>query len=371
MKCFFIKLGGDIMANTKTISINELKPGMRVSKAIENEYGAVLVSPGMIINKELILKLKRLKINKIDIIDESMEQLEKNIHDFPEKYRKNVKSTKKVFQSINKGNELEFSQIKKIVDETTNIDTNRDIVGMLSKIRSVDEYTYTHSINVGLMAMMFGRWTQLNRLNTRMLLYAGLLHDIGKAKVPDEILNKKGKLNADEFEVIKKHTVSGYKLIKKCSLIPEKVARAVLLHHERNNGNGYPFGFKKEKISFMARVLAIIDTFDAITSDRVYREHKPPFSAFKVFEKDLHSYDIKLAKIFMSNISQYYLNERVKLDNGQIGEIVYINPNHISRPIIKIGNKEYLDLYQTDIEIQDLFVEDILKTGENQNVNLG
>ncbi len=203
------------------------------------------------------------------------------------------------------------------------------------------------------------------------MLYAGFLHDIGKARVPDEILNKKGPLTKEEFGIIKKHTVYGYETVKECQYISDKIAKAVLLHHERNNGMGYPFGFDRDRIPFLARVLAIIDTYDAMTSERVYRNRRPPFTVFKLFEDDLRSYDILLTRIFMGNIAQYYPGEVVELSNGEKGEIVYINQKCISKPIIKVG-KQYIDLSNSDdLEIVDLMVKSQMDNCLIPKYNLG
>lgn len=344
------------MAQYREIKIENLEEGMRVARMVENKFGAMLVSPGMILDDNLIIKLKRTGIKKLAIYDDSEEQLEKNRSRFPEEYRENVKEVKSIFKSVHDGNKLDFARIQEVAKKTRQIDTNRDIVTMLSTIRDIDEYTYIHSVNVGLLAMMFGRWSGLNTINIRQLLYSGLLHDIGKAQIPDEILNKKGRLNHEEFEIIKKHTIYGYELVKECKFVSEKIARAVLMHHERNDSSGYPFGHPKEKIPFMARVLAIVDTYDAMTSDRVYRGHRPPFAVFKLLEQDLHSYDLLFSKIFMNNMSQYYLGEMVELTNGAMGEIVYINPQYISQPIVKVDD-DYIDLSDSETEIKDVYIK--------------
>ncbi|MEJ6952607.1 HD domain-containing phosphohydrolase [Natronospora cellulosivora (SeqCode)] len=345
------------MSGFRKIDTEELQAGMKVARGVENSYGALLVSAGMILDDNLIKKLKRTGVDQIVIYDESEEQINKNFSSFSEQYQSNINNLKILFNSVEKKREMDYFHVKDIADKAVTMDTNRDIVTMLSVIRDVDEYTYTHSINVGLLAMMFGRWAGLDKVRVKQLLYAGILHDIGKTRVPDEVLNKNGKLTKDEFEVIKLHTVHGYEMVKKCNLLPESVARAVLLHHERNNGIGYPFAFKKEKIPFMARVLAIVDTYDAMTSDRVYKAHRPPFDVFRLFEEDLQSYDFLLAKIFMSNMAQYYLGEVIELEDNQKGEIVYINPSNISRPIISINN-EFIDLSESNLKIKEVYVKD-------------
>lgn len=344
------------MARVKKIDIEYLKPGMRIAKMIENQFGAVLVTPGMIVDDNLINKLKRTGIERVEIIDESEEEFMKNRIQFTEQYKDSVNIMKDMFDAVKDNDALNFSYLKKVTDNALQMNTNRDIVSMLSIIRDADEYTYNHSVNVGLLAMMFGRWAGLKDSKIKDLLYAGILHDIGKAKIPEEILNKKGSLTEEEFEIIKQHTLYGYDIVKKCKLISENAARGVLMHHERSNAEGYPFGFDKEKIPFIARVLAIVDTYDAMTSDRVYKGHKPPFKVFELLEEDRHCYDLLLSKMFISNMSQFYIGEMVELNNDWMGEIVYINPNHISKPIIRVG-EQYIDLFEIDIDIKELYVK--------------
>ncbi|HLV09365.1 MAG TPA: HD-GYP domain-containing protein [Halanaerobiales bacterium] len=341
------------MPEFKKVGTDRLEPGMRVARSIENRFGAVLITPKMILDSNLIKKLRTMGFEEVTVFDETDEQVEKNRYDYIEQYQNNVVEVKNLFASINRRNKLDFQHIREIVDKTFQIDTNRDVINMLSSIRNNDEYTYTHSINVGLLAMLLGHWAKLNENIVKALLYAGLLHDIGKSRISDKILNKKGCLSPEEFEVIKKHSVYGYEMVKECPYISDRIAKAVLLHHERCNGSGYPFGFTKGKIPFMARVLAIIDTFDAMTSDRVYKDRRPPFTVFKLFEEDLRSYDLLLTRIFMGNMAQYYLGEMVELSDGSQGEIVFINKNIISEPIVCIDD-EYIDLSDSEMEIADL-----------------
>ncbi|MFW5971862.1 MAG: HD-GYP domain-containing protein [Bacillota bacterium] len=347
------------IADVLEIPVTKAEPGMRVAREIENSFGAILVSPGMILDKELIEKLKRVGIERINVLNDSDEDIEDNRDSFIINYNESMDVIQEIYYTVKKSNKLEIKQISEVIDRVLKIKTNRDIVTMLTIIRDVDDYTYSHSINVGLLAMLFACWAGLNDKYKKRLLYAGILHDIGKAKVPDDILNKKGHLTKEEFKIMKKHSIYGYHLVKENLYISNKIARGVLMHHERNNGTGYPFGFKKEKITFIARVLAIVDTYDAMTSDRVYRGHRPPFDVFKLFENDLHSYDIRLSKIFMNNMSQYYLGEEVILKDGTKAEIVFINPNYISKPIVKVGDK-YVDLRNSENEIDELKISNII-----------
>ncbi|NLM98363.1 MAG: HD-GYP domain-containing protein [Halanaerobiaceae bacterium] len=343
------------MLKVRKVFVDELEPGMRVAREIENQFGAILVNDGMILDENLIEKLKRLGISTVEIFNESDKDLDENRYKFKEQYQESIGNVKEIIHDA-RNDYINFSNLKRIADNSLKMDTNRDIITMLSIVRGADEYTYSHSVNVGILAMIFGRWAGLDYKGIKQLLYAGMLHDIGKAKIPDEILNKKGSLTEEEYNIMKMHSLYGYEITKSCKLISEKVRRAVLLHHERNDGSGYPFGFRKDKIPFMARVLAIVDTYDAMTSDRVYRGHRPPFDVFRLFEEDLQSYDILLTRMFMTNMAQYYIGEVVELTDGQKGEIVFINPSYISKPIVKI-NGEYLNLVNEDLAIKEVYLK--------------
>ncbi len=141
----------------RDVKISELEPGMRVAKIIENQFGAILISPGMILDTNMINKLRKMGFDKLTIFDDPEEELEKNRYSFTEKYKENVRNIKNIFEVLSRGKKLEFQRVKGLVDKTFGIDTNCDVINMLSSIRNADEYTYTHSINVGLLAMMFGR----------------------------------------------------------------------------------------------------------------------------------------------------------------------------------------------------------------------
>ncbi|MFW5890788.1 MAG: HD-GYP domain-containing protein, partial [bacterium] len=221
--------------------------------------------------------------------------------------------------------------------------------------RQEDQYTYSHLLNVGMMAYMFGNWLGLDQKDSIQLTQAGLLHDIGKAFIPDEILNKPDRLNDKEYEEIKKHTIYGYRMAQKNKEISNKICQGILTHQERYDGSGYPLKLKGKKIPLFGRILGIIDTFDAITADRVYQPASSPFKAIKLFDQEtLGAFDYNLVKIFLNKIPNYFVQEKVKLNDGREAEVVFINPRHPERPIIKLEDN-YIDLYKnSNIEIVKL-----------------
>ena len=176
-----------------------------------------------------------------------------------------------------------------------------------------------------------------------VLTLCGLLHDIGKVRIPRKILEKPGKLTPTEFEVMKAHVNEGYDIIKDKD-IDSRVKEACLLHHETCDGTGYPFGLTSEKIPDFAKIIAIADIYDAMTSDRVYRSAVCPFTVIHLMEQECFStLDPKFALPFFKNVASSYIHNNVKLSNGETGEVVLINDRSLSRPVIRCKDK-FIDL---------------------------
>lgn len=224
--------------------------------------------------------------------------------------------------------------------------TNLRIFDMLHSLRLHGDMTYTHSINVSLISAIIGQWLHFSEEDIKILSLCGLLHDIGKLTINEKILNKPGKLTPEEFEIIKTHVKSGYERIKDAD-IDQRIKEACLLHHEKCDGSGYPFGLKSNQIPAFAKIVTIADIYDAMTADRVYRGAVCPFDVIHIMENDAFStLDPTFALPFLKNVVSSYIHTNVKLSNGQIGEVILINDRDLSRPIIKCGD-EFIDLSKT------------------------
>ena len=172
---------------------------------------------------------------------------------------------------------------------------------------------------------------------------AGLLHDVGKSQIPNEILNKKGQLTDAEFEIMKRHTVYGYEIIKNYKEISFDVKRAVIMHHEKEDGTGYPFKIKGNQKNLYSKILTVADIFDAMTSERVYKERQTPFTAFKELENvGFDTVDPKVMMVLFENMPSYYVGSKVKMKNGDIGEIVYVPNLCAYAPVVKV-NDDFFD----------------------------
>lgn len=328
------------MSGIRLIRTSDCEPGMVLAADIMNDYGAVILYQNSKLDEYSINKLMKLDLRYVRVYKE-YEFKEKKQVVIEAQYNNNLEEFKQVISDISCGRTLEIDRINEIsMNLSNNFDSINDLIICLSKVRSISEYTYAHSLNVSLLSSLLGSWLNLDYLHIEDLSYCGILHDIGKSKMPPYILNKPDTLTETEFSVMKKHPVIGYQLIENNDAINRDIAMGILMHHERNDGSGYPLGLKSEQIHFYAKVIAIVDIFDAMTSDRVYKRRQPPFDVLELFEREyLTKCDAGIILTFLKRISSYYIGNMVRLNNGTEGEIVYINHSRISRPLIKTNDK--------------------------------
>lgn len=264
---------------------------------------------------------------------------------FDSSFKESVSEVKDQFNSIvSEGAEIDtevlLSETDRILKEST---SGIHVLDMMSCMRDMDDLTYVHSVNVALICNVFGNWLKLPKDEIRVLTLGGILHDIGKLKIPLEILTKPGKLTDEEYEIIKKHSYYGYDTIKNKE-IEDQVKLAVLLHHERTDGSGYPGGFPNQKIAEAAKIVAIADVYDAMTANRVYRIGMCPFKVINIFEEEgMTKYDPKYIIPIMEMLVQSYIGNSVRLSNNMAGEVIMINKNALSRPVVRVGN-DFIDL---------------------------
>lgn len=251
-----------------------------------------------------------------------------------------------------KGDKIKEEELLSLVKHVMqDIPSNIKILDMLKNMRDCYDVIFAHSMCVALLCHVFGNWLNWSDEKRDVLILSALLHDVGKMEVSEEILNKQGKLSEEEFAEIKKHPIYGYYLLKNQD-IDERIKRVALMHHERNDGTGYPKGLKETEIDEMASVVAIADVFDAMTSCRPYRKGICPFTVIDILRQEGNT-KLNYAYVhkFIERISYSYMNENVKLSNGMEGEIVAINDMDFSRPMVRV-NGEIINLsrnYQISI----------------------
>jgi len=214
---------------------------------------------------------------------------------------------------------------------------NESAAVTLFKLHGFDEYTYTHSINVSLLAVILGKHLGLDKATLLQLGLAGMYHDVGKARIPEEILNKPGELTPGEFQLMKSHTLEGYKIMAAQPDLNPEILRAVVEHHERHDGSGYPRGLTGEQIGRFSRIISVVDVYDALTSRRVYKSAMAPAKALGMMyqwrEKDFPHQAIEN---FIRCIGVFPVGSFVQLSGGEYGIVTGVNPLKPTRPQVKV-----------------------------------
>lgn len=356
----------------RRVSTSELVPGMITAEDVYSFNNQLILSKGLILNDKTITKLAFYSVLQVRVEDQCVEPVideptyelsySEKIQNSPEfiRFRKEFETDVDNFKGaindvVERGACLDTD---KLMNYTLNIldigATTPNLFDMLHNMRQYDDATYIHSMNVALICSVFSRWLRLSEEETRLATISGLLHDIGKTCIPDDIIKKPGKLTKNEYDVIKRHSQEGYRILQNSNLDPA-VLNAVLLHHERCDGSGYPLGVKGDKIGFYAKMVSIADVYDAMTSARIYRGSLCPFKAISLFESEgLNKYDTRCIMTFLENVVNTYLLNEVRLTNGLRGTIVYVNKHRLSAPTIKTAHG-YIDLsIHPDIEIESL-----------------
>lgn len=342
-----------------------------LGKSIYDCYGRKLLSSGVTLTKNIINSIKKLDIYSLYIIDEySSEEIEDIIK--PELRVKAISVIKETFTDIervatvhkfekrsmkdySKKEQEYFNSINDIAEELLeNVLSSHNVLLSLVDIKSMDDYTYAHCVNVAIISIVFGMSLNLRRRDLLYLCIGALIHDVGKVFVPQEILQKPGKLTPEEFEEIKKHPKLGYDFIRNSYNISAHSKLIVLQHHERFDGLGYPEGISGDKISYLARIVAIADVYDALTSDRPYKRAMCPSIALEYLMSNAGTlFDFNLVNVFCKIIIPYPKGTMVKLSNGDIGVVEKTLPNFPLRPIVKIVKSDTSDNVGYNINLID------------------
>lgn len=367
---------------TRTIPTTQATPGMIAAEDIYTFNDLLVISKDTGLTDRIITRLKFYSIDEICVqISEKAPQEEIVLEDLKNEpllntmlYSQKIKSSKEfkaftasfeetvtTFTTSLQGIAFEHSTVDchSLLEDCNKILSNSrnslHLFDMLHCIRDYDDLTYIHSINVALICHTIGIWLGYSKDDIEVLTLSGLLHDIGKLEIPESILNKPTKLTEEEYNLVKKHTLKGFQILKKQD-IDERIKHVALLHHERCDGSGYPNGFTNRNISDFSKIVAIADVYDAMTSARVYRGPLCPFEVISIFEDEGFSkYDPKFMLPFLTGIIQTYLHNNVTLSNGLKGEIILINNRSLTKPVVQVGNK-FIDLSKE----HNVYIKEIL-----------
>lgn len=372
----------------KEYQTKNLLPGMVTATPVRTKRGQLIINPNVELTRTLISRLEFYGIASVQITEDKQAaapmETPKDPAYFPAKspasapspvsdasYSQKLKSSPE-FQRFQVDFTLRSQDLKNCFDAylsdggTVNKEellsktislvgpkqTTLDVFDMLHNMRQVNDSTYAHSLNVAIISRIIGKWLHFSNEELDTLTLAGLLHDIGKTKIPDEVLNKDGKLTDEEFQMIRNHPKYGYDILKSQPL-NSHIKKAALMHHERCDGSGYPMGLTMEEIDDYALIIAIADVYDAMTAARSYRAPLCPFEVIAEFEKDgLQKYKPKYILTFLENIANAYQNNRVMLSDGTSARIVLLNHRRLSKPLVQLDDGACIDLEKSPLYIK-------------------
>lgn len=342
----------------KLVNIDDLKIGMILERdVVDRRTGAVLVSKNRAVTRGLINKLCN---NNIHIVSIKEDKIPENLinHNFMQEYSNIENKLDNIFDTIKKEDKLDVKELSNEMDSfVKEIIKTRNISAQMKLLKERDDYTFNHSLGVSILAITLGKWLGYDEKSILELSITGLLHDIGKLRIPEEIINKPSKLTQDEFELMKKHSLYGYEMVMESGGFSQDILLGVLQHHEKVNGTGYPEGLKGGDIHEYAKIIAVCDIYHALTSDRAYKYKDSPFDVADYLRKEsFQSLDPNIVGVFLKNISKFYVGNRVLLSDGSIGTIIYIHPQNTTKPIVKVDDK-YIDfLVEDKLEILDIII---------------
>ena len=375
------------MGNKISLKLEDVKIGMILGEDLFDNHGRLMFSKNLKIDSLMIKKINELffeenfqiKINSekpykeiADLLEVKSESKSINAKEIKNisKYKQEISREFDEFHNDMKSLFIELEQnssnnlkddFRKFLNKINNrlmnnaLITDMDLINEVVKEQKVEDYLFNHSVNVAIIGNLIGKWLDLGKEDIKILTLGGLVHDIGKLKIDKKILDKPEKLTEEEFEEVKKHPSYSHKILTEMGYNEEKLLRAVTLHHEREDGTGYPLGIKSKNIPIHSKIIAIADIFDAMTSNRVYDKKMNIFKVMEKFQKETFGkLDYKMVTLFIKKFLEFYIGSEVTLNTGDKAKILNFNSFEITKPILMTGEGKIIDTSRVrTVEIVD------------------
>lgn len=338
------------------VRTSKLEVGMRIDQAIVDRMDRTLVARGATLDAYTIEALEKRGVHgvyirtgeedpELEAKEESLpplvrHKIEKCRTEDPVKVHLSESVKKRVSQGIqylyNNSDSPEFANASaKITNDLMHAIQSNDALAVdISALKTSDEYTFKHSVDVATMSMIIARNLGMKDKEVYEIGIAGLLHDMGKSKIPLEILNKPARLTDEEFAIMKKHSELGYAILKEKEEFQGTISFAVLQHHEKMNGKGYPLGCKSDKIVPYAKIMSVSDVYDALVTERPYKKSFSQRTAVEMIMSMTDELDITAMRSFLESVILYPVDSTVTLSNGEKARVVENKTHSVLRPTV-------------------------------------
>ena len=375
----------------KAFAVRSLLPEMLIGRTVyDGDSENVLVEGGTVLDKEIIKLLKEKGIASVYVDEDSIlaaVQKEKAVkrerakadelpaperdakldRQYEEDYRYVYSEMEKLFKGAAETGKLNMDILQSVMSSGRLRDLYKEGATAVSMIYSMDQegdYNLHHCVHLAILGGLMARWMGLTGIDRQNMVLAGLFLDIGKQMIPKDLLEKKGLLTEEEFDILKNHVVDSFKIVEKSELAGRTdLMNGIIQHHERDDGSGYPSGLKGDTITIFGKVLAILDCYDAMASSRSYAEKRSPFEVFKVLYADVldGKLDSEYAVLFMRKMNAALNGCWLRLSDGTAGRIVYIDESRVTAmPVVQLADGGFIDLNT----VKDITVVEIMTASE-------
>lgn len=324
-------------------SLEKVEVGDVLGKPVYDEKCQLLLAKDVALTQSYIERLKKSNIQCIYIEDELSEGIEFNNVISDELKVKSISRVKTVFKEMteNKGHAYQVKSldaIKDVIDEIMDmIYDNPSTLFCMTELMGTDMYTYNHSAEVAILSMLVAKSMKLNETFIKKIGIGAMLHDIGKMQIPGEVLNKVAPLTDEEIKLVKEHVQFGYDMLKENDYVSPLSRQIVLLHHEKLNGVGYPYGLSGDQIPIHVRIVTLCDIFNAVSSNRAYKGRLNADEALEILRAEaVYELDRDIYYHLLKVVNIYPPGTVVELSNGDLGIVVKENHEAQTRPLVQV-----------------------------------
>ena len=337
---------------SEDVFVNTANPIIKKNTKITAEHIEVLRAFGIreVKVEDLVVKKEELQVNgsatTVDA-DDILAEHELEKVDFEIEYNESVKRYKKEFMSWRSGTRPDITIVRSIVIPLLErYREHKNLINLLGDYSDTENYKYHHSISVGIIASAICKQMGFPSGQAIQLGVAGVLADCGMAKINEVITEKTAFLSKEEYNEVKKHVLYSYQMVQETPLLRPEMKQAIIEHHERLDGSGYPRGIKSEQISVYSQILAVADVFHAMISERIYRSKESPFKVVEMIkEEEFGKFNIKVVQALHDLVCKLSIGTNVELTNGEKGEVIFVHRDAGLRPTVKMkADESILDL---------------------------